>query len=621
MWAHSHLRPGLHHVNLPILDDTLDVLRHTVQRRLDRHASLGNLGQELGPEALVPDQRVGGVIRVDRLLLVHRYRLVQTRAGVALEVLAVGVGPEYESLPGDLEHHALAGEADNLGRLARCRLFNRKGERAAGVVAHERLAQTHHDLGVELVGLILGGWVDGVDDKRVIRIHDGLHQDAHAKVGVVDADVAQGHKRAIVPLGRPHVGESAPRHVPAVFILGRRDTRVNHRSLDLVEHTRGRGDALDANAARREGPLERRFGGIVDRRDERREVSFDARVDRVVEDVLHGTEWDDHGLGEVDPGRDHPAAEAFVEREGVDSLGAHDTLLELVERDGERAAERNLGELEPLGDVGDRAAGAGAHGYRGGVHDVPHHVVATRDGGGHRLAVELGEAVQDVLVVAGGEEHVHVPGANRRVGEDVDGAGGEHGDGARGDLLVAANLARHQHGWLGELLVHNLPERVHVFNVADGGDGRDDLPRAHVSLRAEQRVEAGEHQRQRKRGAAANHLLGEEVHRPVLDAARDANLSRRGLHLRRDVVGVERHGESHAVHHSLGAESPLSVAVASSLLNPAPLDEREDDVLVRGWEGEREVLHDETGEFHLLLDAVVGLAGALDGAPGDVVEG
>mmetsp|Transcript_7276 Transcript_7276/g.28637 ORF Transcript_7276/g.28637 Transcript_7276/m.28637 type:complete len:215 (+) Transcript_7276:1586-2230(+) len=195
---HSHLRPGLHHVNLPILDDAFDVLRLAVQRRLDRHASLGNLGQELGPETLVPNQGIGGIIRVDGLLLVHGHRLVQASAGVPLQILAVGVGPEDERLSGDLKHHVLAGEAQNPRGLARS-LLDGEGQSAARVVAHERLAQAHHNLGVEL-GLVLGGRVDGVNDECVVGVDDGLHEDAHAQVVVVDANVAQRHKRAIVPL-------------------------------------------------------------------------------------------------------------------------------------------------------------------------------------------------------------------------------------------------------------------------------------------------------------------------------------------------------------------------------------------------------------------------------------
>ena len=160
-----------------------------------------------------------------------------------------------------------------------------------------------------------------------------------------------------------------------------------------------------------------------------------------------------------------------------------------------------------------------------------------------------------------------------------------------------------------------------MLDVANRRDGRDDLPRAHIRLGSEQRVESRENQRERERRPAADHLLGEEVHRPVLDAARDANLGRRRLHLGRDVIRVQGDGEADSVHHSLGAKGPLRVTAAARLLDPAPLDEREDDVLVGRREGEREVLHDETREPHLVLQAVIGLARALDGAPGDVVQG
>ena len=359
-------------------------MRLAVQRRLDRHASLGNLGQELGPETLVPNQGIGGVIRVDGLLLVHGHRLVQARASVPLQILAVGVRPEDERLPGDLKHHALAGEAQNPRGLARS-LLDGEGQSAARVVAHERLAQAHHNLGVEL-SLVLGGRVDGVNDERVVGVDDGLHEDAHAQVVVVDAHVAQRHKRAIVPLGRPHIRQSAPRLGPAILVLGGGDAGGHHRSLDLIEHARGRGDVLDARAARGEGTLQRRLGGVVDGRHERRELSFDAGVDGVVENVFHGPEGDDHGLGEVNPGWDLTAAEALVEREGVDSLGAHDALLELLERDGELAAEGNLGELEALGHARD-IAGARAQCHRGRVHLLPDDLVAAHDGGGHGLAV------------------------------------------------------------------------------------------------------------------------------------------------------------------------------------------------------------------------------------------
>ena len=80
----------------------------------------------------------------------------------------------------------------------------------------------------------------------------------------------------------------------------------------------------------------------------------------------------------------------------------------------------------------------------------------------------------------------------------------------------------------------------------------------------------------------------------MLDAARDANLGRRRLHLGRDVIRVQGDGEADSVHHSLGAKGPPRVTAVARLLDPAPLDEREDDVLVGRREGEREVLHDET---------------------------
>ena len=122
----------------------------------------------------------------------------------------------------------------------------------------------------------------------------------------------------------------------------------------------------------------------------------------------------------------------------------------------------------------------------------------------------------------------------RGVREDVHGHV-EHGDGARGDLLVAANLAGHQHGGPGEGLVHHLPERVHVLDVANRRDG-EMICHAPISASARSsRSVAREPARARTR-PAADHLLGEEVHRPVLDAARDANLGRAWLHLGSGVI-------------------------------------------------------------------------------------
>ena len=124
--------------------------------------------------------------------------------------------------------------------------------------------------------------------------------------------------------------------------------------LDLVEHARGRDDALDARAARGEGTLEHRLGG---RRwpPRRRELSFDAGVDGVVEAcsmVPKGTAMD----LERTPGQDLTAAEALVEREGVDSLAP----AAFLNPSGTLSMHRGILRLEALGHARDIAGAAPA---------------------------------------------------------------------------------------------------------------------------------------------------------------------------------------------------------------------------------------------------------------------
>jgi len=67
-----------------------------------------------------------------------------TSASKALEVLAVGVGAEDERVLRELEALALRGQAED--RDSARGLVDGEGERAPGVVAHQRLAQPHHHL-------------------------------------------------------------------------------------------------------------------------------------------------------------------------------------------------------------------------------------------------------------------------------------------------------------------------------------------------------------------------------------------------------------------------------------------------------------------------------------------
>ena len=97
-------------IKLSFSDRSLDILRGPAGA-FDFETDLRNLRGQFIPKCLVPDQRFLGVIKRCFARLVQKDTIVEARASVAFEVLAVGVGAENQ--PAAIKSDAFAGIRKN----------------------------------------------------------------------------------------------------------------------------------------------------------------------------------------------------------------------------------------------------------------------------------------------------------------------------------------------------------------------------------------------------------------------------------------------------------------------------------------------------------------------------
>mmetsp|Transcript_25666 Transcript_25666/g.75969 ORF Transcript_25666/g.75969 Transcript_25666/m.75969 type:complete len:240 (-) Transcript_25666:2457-3176(-) len=127
--------------------------------------------------------------------------------------------------------------------------------------------------------------------------------------------------------------------------------------------------------------------------------------------------------------------------------------------------------------------------------------------------------------------------------------GRQHADAAVGDLLLAGDLLRHQHRRLAVRLVLHLVQAVHYFDDTGRRRRRDDLPCAERRGRPQLRLHTADDERHRKCGPATHHLLGKQLARPVLRAARLAHGLGHVPDARDDAVRHVGDGAADAVEH------------------------------------------------------------------------
>ena len=103
---------------------------------------------------------------------------------------------------------------------------------------------------------------------------------------------------------------------------------------------------------------------------------------------------------------------------------------------------------------------------------------------------------------------------------------GEDSGHALGNLLVAAHGIGDEDGRLGEALALNRDQLVGQAHAPERRRRADDLPAAEPGRLAQQRIEAAQEQGQGERRPAANDLLAEQVHDPLLHLERRAQQPR-----------------------------------------------------------------------------------------------
>mmetsp|Transcript_13402 Transcript_13402/g.38049 ORF Transcript_13402/g.38049 Transcript_13402/m.38049 type:complete len:395 (+) Transcript_13402:1303-2487(+) len=174
------------------------------------------------------------------------------------------------------------------------------------------------------------------------------------------------------------------------------------------------------------------------------------------------------------------------------------------------------------------------------------------------LALEAAELHERPVIVAGGKEHVHVPGADRDVGQHVGGIGGQHGHGALGDLLLPGDAVDDKDGGV---IVHVVLDLVQVMLHPDNARrpaGADHLPGTELCGRPQSGFDVAEHLADSKGRASTDDLLCKKFAGPLLHAKGVAEGCGDGLNAGRDRVADVGQSNASAVHHGGSLQSLLS---------------------------------------------------------------
>mmetsp|Transcript_5729 Transcript_5729/g.13324 ORF Transcript_5729/g.13324 Transcript_5729/m.13324 type:complete len:243 (+) Transcript_5729:362-1090(+) len=210
----SNLRPRLNDVEFAISVAAFDVLRNSTHSLLDIHSNLADSSHDLVCKPSVRGQLLVEVH--ERLLgiLHHRYTVIQTSSRKSRKILPVGVRPEDE--PASEEPDALAGQRVH-NRIAGAVLLHREPEGSSWEVPNQSLSKPDHNLGVHLRGVAIG-WVDRVDHKGVLRLHQPLDQHGHLHLVDRDVGLLAAPEGPFVPLGRPDAFQSSEGFVPLLAL-------------------------------------------------------------------------------------------------------------------------------------------------------------------------------------------------------------------------------------------------------------------------------------------------------------------------------------------------------------------------------------------------------------------
>mmetsp|Transcript_7379 Transcript_7379/g.16731 ORF Transcript_7379/g.16731 Transcript_7379/m.16731 type:complete len:238 (-) Transcript_7379:2834-3547(-) len=184
---------------------TLDVLRST-QKSLERLGNAGQLTTEARAERSVPQKWLVRVVHRVRAHPIRHERVVQTRAGEVLEILAVRVATADHRRLHHLHRLKLRWQRGDDHLLGSRR---RESHRRAWMVPHESLAKANHHLAEHTLVVRVDG-IARVQHERIVGWNHLHQQNGHLQVRLRHAKSDARRVRAKIPLACPDLADRGP---------------------------------------------------------------------------------------------------------------------------------------------------------------------------------------------------------------------------------------------------------------------------------------------------------------------------------------------------------------------------------------------------------------------------
>mmetsp|Transcript_17396 Transcript_17396/g.44366 ORF Transcript_17396/g.44366 Transcript_17396/m.44366 type:complete len:354 (+) Transcript_17396:1112-2173(+) len=289
-----HLRSRLNNIELSVLVASFDVLREASHHLLHLHSNPGNARHQGGPECLFVDDLLIRVVNVNLVILFDRDGIVEPGSCKPFQILRVTVGAE--NVLAALERKRLGRERLDL-RLQLLTLLHGKAHGLPRSVAHQRLAETHNNLGVDFIA-VSRDRVVGMNHKRVVSIDHLLAEDRHVDLLHGETQLSAREMSAFVPQTRPHALHRLP---------GAVKRPVNVLAAQLIQHTAERLRQTVRQAQIHDAFPELRAEADIAafrpicRGAEFLEFLLQLRIRLVVQNFLQGAVRNRHRRGNVDP--------------------------------------------------------------------------------------------------------------------------------------------------------------------------------------------------------------------------------------------------------------------------------------------------------------------------------